>query len=205
MPQNVAPDPRTAFFDHHAATWDATGPPAAATLARLEALRPHLCLRPGSDLLEVGCGTGQVSGWLADQIRPGRLTALDFSPAMIDRARRRGVRAEFRCADICLGTPAASAYDVAFCLHTFPHFRDQPAAVRNLAAALRPRGRLIVLHLDNWRAVNAFHDSLGPPVAGDHLPAPADWGPLLAAAGLELTALRDEQDLFLVTAWRPAG
>jgi ubiquinone/menaquinone biosynthesis C-methylase UbiE len=42
---------------------------------------------PGSDVLEVGCGTGQLTQGLA---RFGfRLTAIDIGPSMIAAARRR--------------------------------------------------------------------------------------------------------------------
>src|SRR5258705_8268803 len=42
----------------------------------------------GARVLEDGCGTGKNSAWLASQAR--ELIALDFSPGMLDVARRRG-------------------------------------------------------------------------------------------------------------------
>ena len=41
----------------------------------------------GARVLELGCGTGKNSEWLAAQGR--ELVALDFSPGMLDVARRR--------------------------------------------------------------------------------------------------------------------
>ena len=41
----------------------------------------------GARVLELGCGTGKNSQWLATQAR--ELVALDFSPGMLDVARRR--------------------------------------------------------------------------------------------------------------------
>ena len=41
----------------------------------------------GARVLELGCGTGKNSQWLATQSR--ELVALDFSPGMLDVARRR--------------------------------------------------------------------------------------------------------------------
>jgi SAM-dependent methyltransferase len=195
-------DPRIAFFDHHAATWDTYGSPHAEILARLRELRPILNIRPGEDLLEIGCGTGQVTAWVAECVRPGRVTAVDFSPAMLEKARARGVDAELRCADVCADDLGQGRFDLAFCLHSFPHFRDQSAAVRNLARALRPGGRLVILHLDNWRSVNRFHDHVGGPIAGDHLPEPDALRKLLETAGLRVTELIDRDDLFCLTAVR---
>lgn len=193
---------RRAFFDRLAPTWDSAGPPPAATLARLDALRPLIPLRSGDAVLEVGCGTGAVTGWLGDQVRPGRVTAVDFAPAMIAAARARGVAADFACCDVLADELGAERYDAVFCMHVVPHLPDLPAALARFARALRPGGRLIVLHLDYWERINRFHDSLGPPVAGDHLPPPDAWPGLLRAAELTLATLEDREDLFLLTARR---
>jgi SAM-dependent methyltransferase len=94
---------------------------------------------------------------------------------------------------------------LVFCLHVFPHFRDVAAALANLAQALRPGGRLVVVHLTYWAEVNAFHSQIGGAVARDHLPAPDAWEGLLGAAGLTLTSMADQADLLLVCGTCDAG
>jgi len=195
-----ARDPRIAFFDAQAATWDTDGPAMGTALARLDALAPTLALQPGYNVLEVGCGTGQVTRWLAQQVRPGRVTAIDFSPAMVARACRKSIDAHFRCADVCSDDLPTDCFDVVFCMHAFPHFRDKPTALRNISRALKPGGRLIVLHLRSWQNVNAFHDRVGGAIAGDHLPAPTEWPVLLNQAALKITQLIEPGDLFLLIA-----
>jgi len=199
------PDPRIAFFDSHADRWDSYGPPIAEVLARLDALRSVLPLAPSMDVLEIGCGTGNVTGWLATVVRPGRVTAMDFSPKMLALAAARGVDAELRLADVCSDDLGSSRFDAAFCMHVFPHFRDHAAALRNIARALKPAGWLIVLHLVGRQTVNSVHTDAGGPVAGDHLPAPDVWPQLLTPAGLEMAQLTDRPDLFLVTARKRAS
>jgi len=160
-------------------------------------------LQPGDRLLEVGCGTGQITGWLAECVRPGRVMAVDFAPAMLAAARAKGIDAEFVESDICRERPAGRAagpFDVALCFHSFPHFRDQPAALRNLAACLKPSGRLLVMHLAGSSQINHFHASVEGAVSGDVLPAGAQWGPLLSAAELKQTRLIDRGDLFFLEA-----
>lgn len=193
-------DPRIAFFDHHAPSWDTDGPPHAQILARLETLRDKLGFAPGDHILEVGCGTGQVTGWLAGIVGPGCVTALDFSPAMLARAQARGVPAEFICRDVCADDLGTAAFDAVFCMHCFPHFRDQPAALANFARALKPGGRLIILHLDNWRKINEFHDHVGGAVAGDHLPDPETLTALLREVAMDVTSLMDREDLLFIAA-----
>lgn len=198
-------DPRIDFFDRLADEWDREHERIDETLVRLDSLAPMLGLAAGHDLLEVGCGTGQVTGWLVRRVRPGRVTAIDFAPAMLAKAQARGLDADFRCVDVCNGGLAERTFDIVWCKHVFPHFRDQAVGLRRLAAALKPGGRLIVLHMDNWRAINAVHDRCEPVVRDDHLPEPQCWAQLLENAGLLLEDLRDEDDLFCVIARRACG
>ncbi|MCG3150343.1 MAG: Trans-aconitate 2-methyltransferase [Verrucomicrobiae bacterium] len=193
-------DPRINFFDLQAPGWERNAAKNAYNLSRLDELRARLGLRPSIDVVEVGCGTGLVTGWLVNCVQPGRVLAVDFSPAMLAQAQAKRLAAEFRCLDICHEAPAAGAFDLAFCFQVFPHFRDQTAALRNLARALKPGGRLVVVHLVGRAQLNEFHRGLAEPVHQDRLPAPHEWPALLATAGLELVRCEDRADLFLVEA-----
>lgn len=197
-----AADPRIAFFDQRAPTWDQSGPDPAATLRRLRKLEPRFGLRAGMELLEVGCGTGQITGWLAEQVRPGRVLAVDFSPAMLEQARARGVEAEFRLLDICTEAPVDRRFDAALCFHSFPHFRDPAAALANLTQVLKPTGRLLVVHLSGSARLNAFHRQVGGVVAHDHLPPAEAWPALLRPFGLQVREAIDCPELFWLEAAR---
>lgn len=198
-----ASDPRIEFFNRLAPAWDATGPSPVATLKQIQSLQPQLHLKPGQDLLELGCGTGQITGWLARCIQPGRVVAADFSPAMLERARDRGVEAEFRLLDICVEQSVTELFDVVLCFHSFPHFRDPTAALRQINRLLKPGGQLLVLHLAGSAHLNAFHRQLAAPVCQDHLPAASDWPALLQPVSLNLVEALDHEGLFLVRALKP--
>ena len=198
-------DRRIAFFDELAPRWDTDGQNPTETVQRVAELAPQLGLTAGETVLEVGCGTGQLTGWLATQVAPGRVVAIDFAPSMVETARGKQIAAEFRVADVCHDDLGTGRFDVALCFHSFPHFRDQGAALKNLARALKPSGRLIVLHLSGSAEINAFHDQVGGAVAGDHLPCPHGWNTLLAAAGLVATETTDRPGLFLLKATKHAG
>ncbi|HOB98399.1 MAG TPA: class I SAM-dependent methyltransferase [Verrucomicrobiota bacterium] len=193
-------DPRVAFFDRQAPTWDRTGPDPDATMRRLRELDGRLGLKAGLDLLEVGCGTGQITGWLASTVRPGRVVAVDFSEGMLAQARARGVDAEFVLLDICGDEPFEGSFDRVLCFHSFPHFRDQAGALRRMARHLKPGGQLLVLHLAGSSQLNAFHQSVGGAVGHDHLPPAARWPALLRPVGLEVREAVDRADLFLLKA-----
>jgi len=193
-------DPRIAYFDALAAAWDREEPSAETMIARLTHHADLLALRAGQDLLEVGCGTGKTTAWLAERVAPGRVTGVDFAPEMVARAAAKGIDADFACLDVCDGDLGRNRYDVVLCFHSFPHFRDQPAALRNFARALKPAGRLIVMHLAGSEQLNRFHASLDGPVNGDVLPVGRQWEDLLGKADLKQTAIIDREDLFLLQA-----
>lgn len=199
------PDPRIAYFDSLAATWDAESPSAEDMLETLERHRERLGFEPGQRLLELGCGTGKTTRWLAEAVAPGRVTAVDFAPDMIAAAKAKDIDAAFLCADICSGPigDGSQAFDVIFCFHCFPHLRDQAAAMAHMAASMSPQGRLIVMHMRGSKHINAFHAELPPPICDDLLPAAeAQWQDLLAPAGLEMQTFVDRDNLFFLDARR---
>lgn len=109
------------------------------------------------DVLEVGCGTGEASLYLA--ARGLTVTAIDFSPTAIERARKKAAErellVEFIVADAldlpALGRAFDSAIDVGLfhCLQP----ADRRRYADGLAAVLRPGGRLFILA---WSDRNPF-------------------------------------------------
>ncbi len=195
-------DPRIAYFDSLADGWEAEEPRRGDMIARVELQRGLLGLSAGQDVLEVGCGTGKLTGWLVEQVAPGRVMGIDFSTRMIEQARRTGADAEFACRDVCDGGLGTARFDTIFCFHCFPHFRDSQTALDHLTAAMKPQGRFLVMHLAGSRQLNAFHAALEGPVAADRLPEGEEWNPLLRRAGLREEQRIDREDLFFLRAVR---
>jgi ubiquinone/menaquinone biosynthesis C-methylase UbiE len=193
-------DPRIGFFDALAAGWDEEEPSAEEMTARLSEQAGLLALQPGDALLEVGCGTGKTTTWLASAVAPGRVTAVDFAPEMIAQARAKNIPADFACLDVCSDDLGEAKYDVILCFHCFPHFRDQAAALKNFAHAVKPGGRVLVMHLAGSEHINHFHSSVEGAVQHDMLPIGDQWPPLLTQAGLKQTKLIDREDLFFLEA-----
>jgi 2-polyprenyl-3-methyl-5-hydroxy-6-metoxy-1,4-benzoquinol methylase len=128
-------------------SWDQHGSAglAGVTAAVLEAAR----VSPGAQVVDLGCGTGQISLPLAQ--RGAEVLAVDVSSAMIRRleseARRRGVRnldgLALPVEELVLPPGSVDLVVSSYALH---HLRD-PDKARLVAAAygwLRPGGRLVI-------------------------------------------------------------
>lgn len=195
-------DPRREYFDRLAPDWDVRGQDPTRTLQRLEGLRDLLALSKAQDLLEVGCGTGQITGWLKAAVGPGRVLGVDFAAEMVRQAQRKHPQLEFRVADVCTDELGDACFDVALCFHSFPHFRDRQRALTNMARSLRPDGRLIIIHLAGRDKINAMHMGFGGAVGHDQLPTAQAWPELLRSVDLNLVQLIDRDDLYWLEAAR---
>ncbi len=120
---------------------------AAVRLARLS---------PGARLLEVGCGTGEVTVWFASRGFP--ITALDRSPAMIRLARRRlrgAPEVDVRVQDF-EREPPRGRY-AGLILATAYHWLDPDSRARRCADALRGDGSLMLLWHTHPMPYRGFH------------------------------------------------
>ena len=120
-----------------------------------DALREHVADTPGLDVLEVGCGTGY---WLSLLLDWGaRLTGLDASAGMLERAAQRAPHARL-VRGMAESLPFATAsFDRLFCVNAFHHFGDKAAFVREAARVLRPEGRLLTVGMDPRRGLDRWY------------------------------------------------
>lgn len=106
----------------------------------------------GARVLELGCGTGKNSQWLAAHAR--ELVALDFSPGMLDVARRRVRAAHVRFVehDITRPWPVSDAsIDLVVGNLVLEHVRDLGPIYAEAARVLRAGGQLFLCELHPYR------------------------------------------------------
>jgi len=98
-------------------------------------------------VLDAGCGSGRVTELLLDRLPHGRVVALDASGAMLAEARRRlarfGDRVSFVEANLAHPLPIDEPVQAILSTATFHWVPDHDALFANLAAVLRPGGRLV--------------------------------------------------------------
>ena len=120
----------------------------AAEAAALAATCERAGLENGQDILELGCGWGSLSLWMAEHYPACRITALSNSAsqrAFIEaRAAERGLRnLRVITGDMNHFDPQAH-FDRVVSVEMFEHLRNWPEAFRRVSTWLRPGGRFFM-------------------------------------------------------------
>jgi ubiquinone/menaquinone biosynthesis C-methylase UbiE len=136
--------------------------------------RHWVCAQASGDVLEVAIGTGLNLMQYPDDVR---LTGIEWSPAMLDVARRRA-RQLGREVDLRIGDAQAmefpdAAFDTVVCTFSLCAIPDERKALEEMARMLRPGGLLLLAdHVEatRWyaRAVQRLLELVTIPVGGEH-------------------------------------
>ena len=181
-------------YDRWAASYD-DAPNATRDLDAVVLRRAALRVA-GRDVLELGCGTGKNTVWLAEQAR--HVVAMDFSAGMLDVARRR-VRAptvRFVEHDVRAAWPVdAGSTDVVVGNLVLEHVRDLAPVYAEAVRVLRPGGQLFLCELHPYRQLRGGQAHFTDAATGETVHVPAfthtvsEYVNAGVAAGLTLRAL----------------
>jgi SAM-dependent methyltransferase len=148
----------------------------------LPAFLEAAAIAPDARVLDVGCGTGLTTREAARRATGGHATGVDLSSRMLDLARRRAAdegltNVEFVQADVQIADLGEARYDRIISRNGVMFFGDPVAAFSNLARALAPGGRMVLMV---WQAMSenpwltAFRNAVA---VGRDLPMPPPGAP----------------------------
>jgi len=161
---------------------------------------------PGSRVLDVATGTGDLAIELARRVAPGgSVVACDFSDGMLARARAKAPEIDFRWGDALALEYADDEFDAATVGFGARNFGDLDRGLAEMARVVRPGGRVVILEITTptkpplsnffriWfdRIVPALGRMAGDPDAYNYLPNSVKRFPAAEA----LAARMDERGL----------
>ena len=160
-------------------------------------------LEDGMDILELGCGWGSLTLWMAQRYPRARITAVSNSHsqrAWIEaRCREQGLdNVRVLTCDVNVLDLPAAAFDRCVSVEMFEHVRNHEALMARIAGWLRPRGRLFV-HIFAHRLAAYPFDTGGD---GNWMGRHFFTGGLMPAAD---TLLHLQGDLVLERRWLVDG
>jgi ubiquinone/menaquinone biosynthesis C-methylase UbiE len=136
------------------------GEPGAARLAVLgrtlaassESFLKRTGLRPGVRVLDVGCGSGELTGWMAELVGPAEVVGVDVDLTVLAIARERWgadpAAPRFVLADATNMPAALGRFDVVYARFLLSHQTDPLSVLRNLRALCLPGGVVAVEDVD---------------------------------------------------------
>ena len=128
------------FFDKMAEGWDAVQERNERAIDFILSVG-GIC--EGKHILDIACGTGIL---FPDYLyRKAKVTGIDISRAMCEKAREKFPQVEVICAD-AEEYRFSESYDAVMIYNAYPHFTNPERLFENLHSALRSGGRLTVAH-----------------------------------------------------------
>ncbi len=198
------------MFDRIAPVYDAMNRVMTAGLdQRWRAATVRETVRPGDRVLDACCGTGDLAV-AARAAGASSVVGLDFSDAMLERARSKAPELTFIQGDVLALPFADASFDVAVVGFGIRNVADLETGVRELRRVLRLGGRLGILEITTPRGVLAlfyrvWFDRIVPllgrvlpggeaytylPASVRRFPPPEELASLLAANGFSRVRYR---------------
>lgn len=150
----LAPDAVRRMFDRIAPVYDVMNRVMTAGLdRRWRRLTAEAVVRRGDEVLDACCGTGDLA--VACARRGGRVTGIDFSERMLERARRKAPDLVWTRGDLLALPFPDGSFDAATVGFGVRNVEDLARALGELRRVLRPGGRLGVLEITRPRGLLA--------------------------------------------------
>jgi demethylmenaquinone methyltransferase/2-methoxy-6-polyprenyl-1,4-benzoquinol methylase len=155
----LPPEGVARMFDRIAPVYDVMNRVMTAGLdQRWRRATVRAVVQPGDRVLDAACGTGDLAVLAAKA--GGLVTGLDFSPRMLDRARKKAPELEWIQGDLLALPFADETFDSATVGFGVRNVADLGGSIAELRRVLRPGGRLGILEITRPRGALRFFYSL---------------------------------------------
>jgi demethylmenaquinone methyltransferase/2-methoxy-6-polyprenyl-1,4-benzoquinol methylase len=147
----LAPDSVRTMFDRIAPVYDVMNHVMTAGLdVRWRRRAAQAAVRKGDRVLDAACGTGDLA--IADlKAGAGKVTGLDFSAKMLERARTKQTSIEWLQGDMLALPFADETFDAATVGFGVRNVENLELGLSELRRVLRPGGRLAILEITQPR------------------------------------------------------
>jgi demethylmenaquinone methyltransferase/2-methoxy-6-polyprenyl-1,4-benzoquinol methylase len=186
------------YFDKYAHKWDQIC--HSGTEDRLEKLIRSFKLKKGSQVLDLGCGTGVLFPHILKSIgKKGRLFGVDFSPKMLMEAKSKYQKENI----VLICAPAeklpflTGSFDCVIAFASFPHFESKAKALAEISRVLKKRGKVFIAHLLGRKELREHHRLSGGVVCQDVLPAEKALRKMLRNKGFKRIVIMDRPSLYV--------
>jgi demethylmenaquinone methyltransferase / 2-methoxy-6-polyprenyl-1,4-benzoquinol methylase len=155
----LPPDRVETMFDRIAPVYDVMNRVMTAGLdQRWRRETVKAVVRPGDRVLDAACGTGDLAIIAAKA--GAKVTGLDFSEAMLERARRKAADVDWIRGDLLALPFEDESFDAATVGFGVRNVADLPRAIEELRRVLRSGGRIGILEITRPRGPLRFFYSL---------------------------------------------
>jgi demethylmenaquinone methyltransferase/2-methoxy-6-polyprenyl-1,4-benzoquinol methylase len=189
------------FFDGLACSWDERFYENDEVDRRLDALAVKFDVKPGFRVMDLGCGTGIMSGRLSALVgEKGKVFSCDFSMKMLKTAKRKSSNAVLICSDAHCLPFKDKFFDGIVSFSCFPHFDDKFKVLKEASRVLKYGGVFVISHLLGSRELAGVHKRAKDAVSMDRLPSKRTMLMSLVDAGFRVLEFRDEKGFYLLRA-----
>jgi ubiquinone/menaquinone biosynthesis C-methylase UbiE len=108
-------------------------------------------VRPGAEVLSVGCGPGVILDAVTAMDSSIRATGIDISADRVQQAVRRNhenARVKFTCGDAHAMEFQSNSFDLVYCRMLLQYLREKEEAVAEMTRVCKPGGTVLLQDLD---------------------------------------------------------
>jgi len=198
---SMSHDAHQSHYDQLAADWDLRF--TAVDLDFLTYEVDRFGVKPGMDIVDLGCGTGILFDLLRRRVgESGTVTGVDFSFEMAFKALKNFPFPNVNVVDgdVTQLPLQSDRFDMAVSFSAFCNFSDKAKSTREIHRILRNGSRFHVIHLFSSKELSERHHRLGGVIECDELPNEAEMKAMLTEGGFGDVSITDKPGLYLASA-----